>query len=122
MMFRDQVLIALAASDACLAQRVEILVQRANELTDEACKQWGHAFQRSGEIIIQPPEYCARCGKSGAVVSEEHAVERGLALLARNSNGDINNCALANGHEEVECQMCLNVCPDRERLKHKRLK
>jgi hypothetical protein len=44
----------------------ESLVMRANQLVDEACKQWGHA----GEMIIDPPEYCARCGKSAAVISD----------------------------------------------------
>ncbi len=31
--------------------------------------------------------------------------------------GDINNCALANGVEEKDCQMCQERCPDRERFK-----
>jgi hypothetical protein len=40
---------------------------------------------------------------------EEVEVERG-------PEGDINNCALANLDTEDHCQMCLGICPDRERL------
>ena len=31
----------------------------------------------------------------------------------RTPDGTINNCALANGDEESNCQMCRNACPDR---------
>lgn len=39
-----------------------------------------------------------------------------MTELERTSDGDINNCALANGDEESGCQMCLGSCPDRLRL------
>jgi dCMP deaminase len=35
-------------------------------------------------------------------------------LLHRNPDGRINNCALANGDTESNCQMCHGVCPDRK--------
>ena len=31
-------------------------------------------------------------------------------------DGNINNCALANGAEEKSCQMCKGTCPDRDRF------
>jgi|GEM_PF-3497951 len=34
--------------------------------------------------------------------------------IARNPDGRINNCALANRDEEKNCQMCGGACPDRE--------
>lgn len=37
--------------------------------------------------------------------------------LPRCPDGTINNCALANGHSESECQMCDGRCPDRGRFK-----
>lgn len=43
-------------------------------------------------------------------------------LLPRAPDGYINNCALANGHEESECQMCQNACPDHERFAMERVK
>jgi hypothetical protein len=73
MMLRDHILVSLAGSGMGPA---ESLVMRANQLVDEACKQWGHAFQRPGEMIVDPPEYCARCGRSAAVISDERATQR----------------------------------------------
>jgi hypothetical protein len=34
----------------------------------------------------------------------------------RTPQGTINNCALANGDAEVNCQVCRGSCPDRGRL------
>lgn len=68
-MFRDQLVIALAAGGFVPP---EDLLAKAHEITEKACAEWGHIFQRPGEIVVNPPEYCARCGKSGAVVSDEY--------------------------------------------------
>jgi hypothetical protein len=78
-MLRDHILVSLAGShftesldDSASPER---LVRRANALVDEACRQWGHVWARSGEIIVEP-QYCARCGKSGVAVGEEWAMQR----------------------------------------------
>lgn len=34
----------------------------------------------------------------------------------RTPGGDINNCALANGEQERDCQVCGGACPDRARF------
>jgi hypothetical protein len=34
----------------------------------------------------------------------------------RTPDGYINNCSLANGDQEKNCQVCLGTCPDRERF------
>lgn len=34
----------------------------------------------------------------------------------RNPGGDINNCALANGDNEEDCQVCDGRCPDRKKF------
>lgn len=39
-----------------------------------------------------------------------------LTPYERTPEGDINNCALANGAPESECQMCQKECPDRSRF------
>jgi hypothetical protein len=50
------------------------------------------------------------------------AIADGTALkalpegLPRSPDGTINNCALANGDEESNCQMCGGECPDRHRF------
>ncbi len=36
--------------------------------------------------------------------------------LERTPDGHINNCALANGDSEENCQMCDGQCPDRSRF------
>jgi hypothetical protein len=36
--------------------------------------------------------------------------------LERTSEGDINNCALANRVDEHDCQVCTGTCPDRARF------
>ena len=35
----------------------------------------------------------------------------------RTPDGTINNCALANGEPEAECQMCGGACPDHDRFR-----
>ena len=42
--------------------------------------------------------------------------DEALRALERTPEGFINNCALVNGDEEHECQVCLGDCPDRQRL------
>jgi hypothetical protein len=37
-----------------------------------------------------------------------------LEALPRNDDGHINNCALAHGEKEGECQVCKGNCPDRK--------
>lgn len=37
----------------------------------------------------------------------------------RTPEGTINNCALANGDYETNCQVCKGNCPDREKLLNK---
>lgn len=46
--------------------------------------------------------------KMQAIVDEQE--------LPRTPSGTINNCALACGYPEAECQMCPNKCPDRARF------
>jgi len=41
------------------------------------------------------------------------------SLYVRDSDGNINNCALANGDERKNCQMCSEQCPDRARFEVK---
>jgi hypothetical protein len=38
-------------------------------------------------------------------------------LYERNSDGNINNCALANGDKRENCQVCKEQCPDRNRFR-----
>lgn len=38
-------------------------------------------------------------------------------LFERTPDGDINNCALANGDDEHACQVCNGRCPDRNRFR-----
>lgn len=52
------------------------------------------------------------------VVPKRTAYPRAVAgdhLPGRTPDGSINNCALANGDVEENCQMCRNRCPDRAR-------
>lgn len=38
-------------------------------------------------------------------------------FMVRNEDGEINNCALPWGYSEVECQVCLGLCPGRHRIR-----
>ncbi len=40
-------------------------------------------------------------------------------LYERNADGNINNCALSNGDERKNCQVCKEQCPDRARFEVK---
>jgi len=49
--------------------------------------------------------------KLRAARAESHAAG---ALNERTPDGHINNCAVANGDDEKDCQVCSGVCPDRD--------
>lgn len=53
--------------------------------------------------------------------AERQAIEAEAPLLPRTPEGDINNCAIANGESESTCQMCRASCPDRARFNPDRL-
>lgn len=53
---------------------------------------------------------CKACGSFDVVLLD----------LERSPDGDINNCALANGLAAKDCQMCEGDCPDRVRFGHYR--
>lgn len=48
--------------------------------------------------------------------SERNLLQAPGGQLPRNADGNINNCAIANGFLESECQMCAGICPDRNRF------
>ena len=56
---------------------------------------------------------CASLARaSGRDVPGQESVED----LPRTPDGDINNCALANGETSDTCQMCKGDCPDKDRV------
>ena len=84
----------------------------------QACKNIGYDLTCgacaelffTGVRLHRHDDACATVGKSDEL-------EIIVSDLPRTPDGDINNCALANGVEEKDCQMCQERCPDRERFK-----
>lgn len=76
--------------------------------------------------LIRHVEFCSYCGKLPAVGTAPrggicapcgHRYAAADVAYERNPDGNINNCALANGDEQKNCQVCKEQCPDRGRLK-----
>lgn len=91
--------------------------ERIPEYTLAELKRIAEACWRI-HALLPHPDKCLKW-QDGDHVREFHRAMTTLPPLKkrddgyeRTPDGHINNCALASGYPQAECQMCKNACPD----------
>ena len=124
--WRDAVIAALHAPGDAL-ERARLALQEYREY--KAAADTYH--KAGGKVAVPQPRIgkCSECDYEGDFDKHVHPnsqwcpnkskIATFIPLVAgfkralpRLPDGSINNCALANGDDEVNCQMCQNSCPD----------
>jgi hypothetical protein len=78
-------------------------------------RDWQESAIGAGHAITTVRVRCASLARaSGRDATGQEEVES--SSLPRTPDGHINNCALASGYTMDTCQMCLNDCPDKDRV------
>lgn len=99
------IITALGATGVKLLRYIDIAARCHPDSEDGIAP---HVFREMGLERFDPSHWLHFMKCEGGSVHPD--------TLPRNEDGYINNCALNNGAEEKDCQMCKGNCPDRHKF------